>query len=162
MGKKKDALERRLRVLEDRAAIADLFTSFARAVDRQDPDLFISLWAKGARWKVGDPIGFAEGRKALLANARRVWQVLPIGYHMIGNLVIDLDGDVARTECDVTVRGADSGDRAVLVGGAYSDDLVRCDDGAWRIAEHRATVHYWTPVLDPWSLDPVTHMKLPG
>jgi hypothetical protein len=155
-------LERRLRVLEDRAAIADLFTSFCRAVDRKDEDLFLSLWAKGARWKVGEPIGFAEGREELLANARRVWKVLPIGYHMVGNLKIDLDGALARTECDVTVRGADVGDRAVLVGGAYADDLARTKDGAWRIVEHRAVVHYWAPINDPWSLDPATHLKLPG
>ncbi|MUL74510.1 nuclear transport factor 2 family protein [Mycolicibacterium sp. CBMA 226] len=155
------SMEKRLQALEDREAIRELLSSFCRAVDGKDRSLFVSLWETDARWEVGPPAGFAEGHDALLANVERVWTVLPDSYHMLGNFLIEVDGDRARLTCDVNVRGTDVGDRAILAGGTYSDDLHRGQDGRWRIVEHVANVHYWAPVNDPWSLDPASRMKLP-
>ncbi len=154
-------VEARLQVLEDKEAIRELFSSFCRAMDSKDRELFLTLWETDARWEVGPPIGFAEGHDALVKNAERVWTVLPDSYHMLGNFLIHVDGDRATTSNDVALRGTDMDDRAILAGGAYSDDLHRGEDGRWRFVEHRAKVHYWTPVNDPWSLDPASRMKLP-
>lgn len=161
MLKKPPVLEERIQLLEDREAIREVLSLFCRAVDGKDRELFGTLWEPDARWEVGPPVGTAQGHEALVANVERVWSVLPVSYHMLGNFIIQVDDSRARTTCDVTVRGADVGDRAILAGGSYTDDLHRGDDGRWRLTKHLAEVHYWTPVTDPWSLDPASRMKLP-
>jgi hypothetical protein len=121
----------------DRVAIMDLLARYNRGVDRCDLDTLNGVWAEGATTDYGANGGDAREWSAntvasLRANFLRT-------QHMLGQMVIDLDGDraTAETYCRAyhEFEGPD-GREEMTVGGRYLDDLVRTPTG-WRIAKRR-------------------------
>jgi uncharacterized protein (TIGR02246 family) len=148
------SLERRLRALEDRAAIDRLFADYARHLDARDWHAYSRLFARDGEWTGGT--GYAKGpdqieamlSERLGANAPPPG---PTNYHLVGNPTVELDGDSATAESTwaLIVRG--EGDTPVLTYfGRYRDRLVR-EDGRWRFARREA--HTEIPVR-PITPDP--------
>ena len=84
-----------LQTLIDRAEINDLLTRYARAVDRQDWDLFRSVFTSDARidyTQVGGIAGSVDETVAFLAEAMTLFDAIQ---HLISNVEIALDGDEA-------------------------------------------------------------------
>jgi hypothetical protein len=146
-----DALEKRLRLLEDRQAIHDVILRYCRGVDRSEPDLILSAFHDDAIDNhFGVVLPFREAIATLKAARSGDSPSNTTSMHNICNLLIELDGDVARCESYliVIVRiPKDGGDIDWLHAGRYVDRFER-RNGEWRIA-------YRTVVYDVERFDEV-------
>lgn len=142
--------------LAARAAISDVLHRYCRAMDRMDRPLALSCWHPGGTDE-HTPLyqGSAEG------FVDWVWTIHApmVGTrHCLSNILIELDGNSAWSECywDVRLRvhGPDGGLIDIVGGGRYLDYL-ECRDGVWAIC-HRRSVHDWDRV------DPVTSTMADG
>jgi len=136
------ALAARLKLIEDRQAIHDVIVRYCRGVDRSDAELVASAFHDDAVDNHFGPIlPFREAIGTLKA-ARTGTPSKTTSMHTIGNVLIELDGDVARCETYVTVvvripdaEGAIDWTHA----GRYVDRFER-RNGEWRIA-YRTVVY---------------------
>jgi hypothetical protein len=140
-----DLLEARLRLIEDRQAIHDVIIRYCRGVDRSDPDLVLSAFHDdaidnhfGAVLPFREAIGTLKAARS--ADGRPTSKTTSM--HNICNVLIELEGDVARCETYVTVivripheGGAIDWTHA----GRYVDRFER-RQGEWRIA-YRTVVY---------------------
>ncbi len=130
--------------LVDRADIADLSVRYTRALDRRDWQLLRTCFTDDATidYEGMDPI---DGPDALVDVCRGVLDQLDASQHLLGNLVVDVHGDDAESECYLHAqhvrRGTPGGD-TYIVAGTYADRLRREPDG-WKITHRRLTVT-WT------------------
>jgi hypothetical protein len=124
-----------VRQLSDRIEIADLLTSYTRAVDRGEWDLLDAVFTPDARidyTATGGIQGAFPEVKAWLA------EVLPMfvrRQHVLGQSEVALDGDAATVTVYFTnpmvSRGDDGAERLFACGGYYHHRLVRTGAG-WR------------------------------
>lgn len=163
MRDRQSRLEQRLTELEDREAIRQLIYWKARATDRADPAA-----ERRALDVAGKYMGKTPDERA--NDLRENWA---FSHHHIGNILIELDGDDARTETYATAfhrtrPNRDSNeytigrrclDRLGLDDGAAHDVIVglryierfRKTDGRWKIVERRH-VFDWSRVCVPSEL----------
>ena len=130
-----------LRDVIDRAKIAELSYRYSRAVDRLDADLLRSVyWPDGT-----DDHGIFDGNALDYVD----WVMGYVGawistHHDNGNILIDLDGDIAYGEVHWTGWYRYRQDDQVVdivANGRYLDRYER-RDGEWRIF-HRTCVSDW-------------------
>ena len=130
-----------------RAEIADVLTRYARSADRCDWATLRACYHPDAHDDHGLYSGGIEG---LMAFLRQVADKLLSTTHQLGNLLIELDGDSARTEayCFVWYRRVDRQgmERAVAQGVRYLDRLER-RAGHWAIAR-RIVVLDWEHLFE--------------
>jgi hypothetical protein len=125
----------------DREAIRDCLFRYSRGIDRCDMELLRSVYWPGA---MDHHTGFTGTAEEFVAWAEPRLNAMAHNVHMIGNILIRLDGDRAKVESylwSVSVIEADGGAREVSVAGRYLDRFERRGD-EWRIAE-RMVVHDW-------------------
>ena len=126
-----DDLAATVRDLRDRQEIHDCLLRYCRGIDRLDAELMLSAYHADA---IDD-----HGLVVLGAADFVDWAIdfhrtnNPIHQHGIGNLTIDLDGDVAHSECYYTFIGTRSGGPSTLSFGRYVDRLEK-REGRWAIA----------------------------
>ena len=127
-----------LQQLLDRAAIQDLLVRYAHCVDRRDLEGVAACFTADAAYT--GSLGDGTIQNALLALRDRMLRYEST-MHLLGNQLIEIDGDRARSETYAIAhhRLNSNGDRRNLVVGVrYEDELVR-RDGRWMIC--RRTVH---------------------
>jgi ketosteroid isomerase-like protein len=130
--------------LVDRQAIVDVCTAYALALDSRN-------WARLRECFTPDavatyaPASGDTGYEAIEAACRAALEPLAASQHLLGNHLVELDGDRASSTCYFQAQhigdGLDGGSQYV-VAGRYDDTLVRTDAG-WRIA-HRDLIVMWT------------------
>lgn len=135
-----DQLAAAVGLLMDKQEIHDVLMRYCRGVDRNDRDLIASAFHPDAV----DDLGSMQLRGSEIAD--RLGQGQRRGcMHFVGNVLIELDGDVARCESYwvsfQTVERA--GDDYSRIRGARSIDRFERRDGVWRIAART--------VVDDWS-----------
>jgi ketosteroid isomerase-like protein len=134
--------DERLAAWVDKLEIRELIETSMRHIDDERGDLFAELFEDDAVMQLSGTV-FA-GRDAL----RGLWdktdwphwtedgQLLmhPLSAHLAHNPVIEISGDTATAETDMTVimRG-DDGKYTVTMAARYRDRLRRGADGVWRI-----------------------------
>jgi hypothetical protein len=138
-------LAARLKLIEDRQAIYDVIVRYCRGIDRREPDLIASAFHDDAIDNhFGVILPFYEAIGTLKA-ARSGGGSAPAGgssMHNICNVLIELDGDIARSESyvNVMVRLPHQGKLFDwLHAGRYVDRFER-RNGEWRIA-YRTVVY---------------------
>jgi uncharacterized protein (TIGR02246 family) len=119
-------IETRLRSLEDRLEIQQLFIDYGRHLDRGDFESYANLF-----------VGRAKGReqiKTMMEStmAGRVGDSV----HIVSSPAIEIDGDTATSEVMWTVVNKSGDGPKVTMTGRHLDDLVR-DDGRWRFKRRR-------------------------
>ncbi|ENO85567.1 nuclear transport factor 2 family protein [Thauera linaloolentis] len=151
-----------LQLLEDKQALRELNTLYARAADRADRALYDSLWAEGAQVEEGAFKGPAsEFAATLLAPAG-----LERSFHSVSNEFFEVDGERARGEIyviNVATWNKDGGKTDTLIGGRYIDEY-RKSGGQWKIAR-RSFVHEWNmsfPTTAVWDEGLFGMIKLRG
>ena len=152
-----------LQELEDKQALRELSTRFARAVDRADRELFASLWASGAQVEHG---GFAGPAGEFADYYIKADGSLERSFHSVSNEFFQVDGDSARGEIYVIAvstwnKGGTKTD--TLIGGRYVDEYRKAG-GAWKIAR-RTFVHEWNmsfPTSAVWDEGLFGMIKLRG
>ncbi|MFF5143024.1 nuclear transport factor 2 family protein [Streptomyces sp. NPDC013157] len=144
-----------LQWLVDRAAIGDLLIEFARALDTQDWDTYVSLYVPEGSMSPSESIRLVGheqlrgvGSSRQLGRYRGTW-------HLSSNHAIHIDGDTARS-------------RSYLLGvHMLSDDTFRHADGAgWYDCTLRRTPDGWRFVTvrihEVWNAgEPLPHAPRP-
>lgn len=119
-----------LQWLVDRAAITDLILSFARCVDDSDHAQYTANFTDDGSLIL--PFAEVHGRDQILAmpDPPEGWAT----HHLIGNIMIDIDGDTAHTRAYLTathVFDATQPSNNAQAGGWYTHELTRTPEG-WR------------------------------
>jgi 3-phenylpropionate/cinnamic acid dioxygenase small subunit len=126
--------------LADRHDITDLVYRLGAVLDDQRFDDMRTLVVEEAT--VRTPGGAAEGREALIAQARRNHQPDEPTQHVITNVLVDLDGDRAKVRANLVVTFASPAHRDAALpapptkytlGEIYRFDVVRTPEG-WRFS----------------------------
>jgi hypothetical protein len=138
-------IDGRLKLLEDKQAIYDVIMRYCRGVDRVEPELILSAFHDDATDNhFGVVLPFREAI-GTLKMARAPGDGPPPGglsMHSICNVLIELDGDVARCESYlVAVNRLEQEGQSIdwTLAGRYVDRFER-RNGSWRIA-HRTVVY---------------------
>lgn len=140
--------------MADREAIRDCMYRYSRGIDRSDPEMLRSAYWPGA---MDYHSGFAGTVEEFIEWAMPRLAEMTDAVHMIGNILIRLDGDTAKVESYFWSVSINPGEerRQVMVSGRYLDRFEKRSD-EWRIAE-RWVVHDWFeegPVNRDWSVGP--------
>ncbi len=128
--------------LTDRQEIADLFVRYTTALDTRDWALLESCFARSPVFV--HPGGRLEGFPAILERTKAALTPLTATQHLLGNTVVQVDGDTARSVCYFQaqhVRMGTPGGETYIIGGSYADTLNRTD-GGWKITE-RVQAYIW-------------------
>lgn len=125
-----------------RAEIRDAMFRYCRGVDRADAELIRSAYHPDAH----DRHGKYDGSSHAFADVhvQRMPSVADGIQHLLGNIFIELDGDVARVETYflTAYRPQSDLDEVAMFGGRYLDRFER-RDGKWLIA-NRTVVNDWS------------------
>jgi ketosteroid isomerase-like protein len=127
----------------DRLEIGDLLARYCTALDRRDWDRLADVFTADAvcdYGALGTPTGVAE----ITGLVRGTLDTLDATQHLIGNVVVAVDGDTATAHCYLIaqhLREGTPGGETYLLGGTYEDVLLRTADG-WRIT-HRTLDRLW-------------------
>lgn len=133
-----------LRDLRDRIEIGELLARYATALDERGWDLLGDVFLPDATCDFG-ALGRPRGVAEITALVRDTIGDLDATQHLIGNVVVRVDGDEATADCYLIsqhVRAGTPGGEHYLLGGRYADRVVRTPAG-WRIA-HRTLHRMWT------------------
>jgi hypothetical protein len=123
-----------LQALADRAEIEDLVHRLGASLDERRFDDLRGILVEDATART--PGGLAEGRDAMVAQARRNHPVEDRIQHVISDVLIDLDGDDATVRANLvaTFIRADATSRPHMVlGEVYRLHARRTADG-WRLS----------------------------
>jgi len=133
-----------LEALQDKQEITELCYRYGLALDSRD-------WAALAALFTPDADAFyldmppAHGYQAIEDTCRAALTPLSATQHLISNVVVRLDGDLASSSCYLQAQhvktGTPGGDQFIIAG-RYDDRLVRTPDG-WRIRERTLAI-MWT------------------
>lgn len=131
-------------VLAAKDEIRDVVYRYCRAADRCDAELLASVYHPDATEDHGGFVGSAaEFRQQVIPRLRSRWTATQ---HLLGNILIEINGDIAHTESYVVayhVPPPDTEGRTLMwVLGARYVDRFECRDGKWLIA-HRVMVKDW-------------------
>ena len=130
--------EAELREIRDRAEIEELMYRYAEMVDNRDWKEMDRVFALEATIDYTSTGGHAGPFRETLAWLDRALASWPINLHVITNLIVEFDGDLASTRCYFhapMAREISDGPQYVITNaGRYEDRLIRTQDG-WRIVE---------------------------
>lgn len=128
-----------------RQHIADVIYRYARGIDRLDMPLVLACYHAGAYDDHGSFAGTAEEFVAWAEPFLRRWTAT---MHFMGNMLIEIDGAVARAETYAVAyhrrEDADGNGKDDVLGIRYVDRFER-RDGVWKIA-HRVVATEWRRV----------------
>ncbi|PLW82500.1 nuclear transport factor 2 family protein [Kineobactrum sediminis] len=136
-----------LQELLDERDITRVLVRFAHTVDSKDYAGLAEVYTDDLTFNYGG--GEQEGLDTLIDLNRRHLDVCAATQHLLGSIVIKVDGDKAESRSYVQARHQGSGDKAHLffdTNGEYKDWWERRDVG-WRIVRREATwsAHYGDP-----------------
>ncbi|MEH6789935.1 nuclear transport factor 2 family protein [Parasphingorhabdus sp.] len=145
--------DQRISDMLDKQDCIELVHRMARAIDRCDAELVGELFHPDATDDHGSYKGSA---KDFVPWVMDVLKGMNRTQHIIGNILIELDGDTAQGEsyfiAHHSIPAEDGTDNFMIAAGRYLDRFER-RDGAWRIA-HRGAVYDWSsinPSTDIWD-----------
>jgi hypothetical protein len=131
--------EAKLNELIDRNAIIDLMSRYASGIDLRDEALYRSCFTDELEWdmfgKGAYDRGSADEWVTTASNAVRPFQTTQ---HIITNHTIEIDGDKATCIAYLQAQHWNP-ENHLLVGGYYSNELVRTSDG-WLICKLKLTI----------------------
>jgi hypothetical protein len=138
-------LARRLGLIEDRLAIAELVSRYGILLDNREYDAVGELFTEDAHfWQhVGDTD--ARTRQGSSTSTASDSATAGPSYHCHHGHVVTFDGDdaahgIVTAHAEMGIEG-----RMILVGLRYHDRYERGADGAWRFAEREIWFHYFMP-----------------
>ncbi|HEX9994648.1 MAG TPA: nuclear transport factor 2 family protein [Acidimicrobiales bacterium] len=131
----------------DRGAVDDLVARYAHAVDRRDVAAIVDCFTEDAHLELNGGEAVADGRAAIealftAAFAGGITGPDGVSTHLLGDVLVELDGDRAGVEIQGVAWLASPERTTVVVRGLrYTDECVR-DGGRWRI-RHRVHRSLW-------------------
>jgi hypothetical protein len=138
-----DDLGRRVRELEDRAALKALVDTFSILADQKDVQAQTQLFTPDATtetWRGGARVSQLRGRTEMGAAFGAFLASFQTVYHFNGQQTVTIDGDRATgtSYCLVILIGDENGRRMrTTIGVIYNDEYAR-ENGRWLIARRRS------------------------
>jgi 3-phenylpropionate/cinnamic acid dioxygenase small subunit len=133
--------------LADRAAIVELTTTYARAVDTKDWDLYESVFSSDAVIDYTSSGGVRGSREEARRWVSEVLEPFTMTQHLVTNHHVVVDGDEATCRSDYYNPMGSPDARGKLsiffVGGCYLDRLRRVP-GGWLITERIEKMLWFT------------------
>jgi 3-phenylpropionate/cinnamic acid dioxygenase small subunit len=125
----------RLAVLADKQEITEVLYRYARGCDRADEEALRACFHPDSRHNHGQFEGLSHD---FVERAVAICRPLKACKHMISNMMITVEGDVAASECHFwahhrRVNEATGREEDFFTGGRYLDRFER-RDGVWKIA----------------------------
>ena len=123
-----------LEVLQAKQEITELCYKYGHYLDAHEWDKLAEVFSEDA---VADYMDMprCDGRKAIQDTCATALGVLDRSQHLIGNVLVTVDGDEAESVCYLQAQhvknGTEGGDNFIIAG-RYVDKVVRTPDG-WRI-----------------------------
>ncbi|MCW1401730.1 nuclear transport factor 2 family protein [Novosphingobium sp. MW5] len=136
-------MEAAVQALIDKEAIRDCVARLARGEDRRQPEVLSACFWPDSTFDYAMYKGsFPEYLAWVTPGADAITNT----QHVLGQTVIDLDGDTAKAETYVISyhrvdMGPETGERDTCIGGRYLDSMEK-RDGKWAIA-HRTMLYDW-------------------
>jgi SnoaL-like domain len=123
--------EARIDALLAKQEIRERLEAFSRGMDRFDRETYMSAFHPDAEMAAGPFVGSARDCWDWAVPMHEDYQTAT--HHSLLQSNIDLDGDVAHSECYYLYVASNRDGSLILAGGRYIDRFER-RDGAWRIA----------------------------
>jgi uncharacterized protein (TIGR02246 family) len=127
-----------IRDLVDRAAIQDVVTGYAAALDSKDWAALGSLFTEDAIWEYEAGGERLIGPDTIVARVAATLERLQATQHFCGNHSVRIDGDQASHTCYFQAQHIRHDGETYLGAGRYTDDLRRTPDG-WRLTRRKLT-----------------------
>ena len=150
-----EALERRIRALEDVEAIKKLKARYCACCDdKYDVEGLASLFTDDAGWDGGERLGRYEGIEAIRGFFSGSPKRVSFAIHHVTNPIIEVDGDEAtgRWYLFQPCTRAD-GNRAVWLAARYEEEYVRVT-GEWKFRKIAVFPAFYTPFDQGWAKQP--------
>lgn len=153
-----------LQVMLDKQAVAEVMMTYCRAIDHMDEALLRTVFHPDSKHHHGfkGPSSASDGTPDFVAYALGVLRTYHRTHHHLGNIFVEIDGDVAFTEAYFTAyhrlraksdprAGASAFDTEMdrIVAGRYLDRMEK-RGGAWKIT-HRTGLTDWQRIEAPFS-----------
>ncbi len=124
---------------------------FARAMDARDWPVLLGILTEDATADFGQ--GAVEGPQAIVGVIRSYLDACGPTQHLLGNLLVERDGDWAESRCYVSDMHLGAGANAHLTFCTLGDyhDRWRLMDGRWRLAERRKHNHGFVGSMDVFA-----------
>ena len=129
----------------DRLDILDLLGRYAHAYDSGDREALTQLFVEDAEFVIQGRVGHVpsvmSGRDAIVEGlvAKRLVMQPEQRRHIATNLVVlEQTDSLAQALSYLVLVATVDGSPRILATGRYEDDLVKCDDGDWRIRRRLA------------------------
>jgi hypothetical protein len=134
------ALTARVQLIEDREAIQRLLMEYGRSLDNRDFVTYSRLFASNGEWS--GTLGTYRGPAAIQAAMEKAFanaKEIPRGsnFHMMSNVIIDLQGDRATAHSKWIFYTLDKSKPEGAVAGRYDDVLIR-ENGTWKFLKRVA------------------------
>lgn len=145
-------LDPRVQRLIDKNDCVELVHKMARAIDRCDAALVNSVFHPDA---TDDHGGYKGSAQDFVPWVMEVLKGMRRTQHMVGNILVEIDGDRAKGESYFIahhVIPSDAGERFMVAAGRYLDRFER-RGGEWRMS-HRHAVYDWSTIAgasDIWD-----------
>ena len=149
----RDFSDAEIRALLDKKAIEEVLVSYCRGADRGDADLIAAAYHEDAIEDHGGT--FLGSAKDYVAMLRRILPTAPRMTHSITNMMIELHGDEAVSECYILTfsrRESETASFDSLTMARLVDRFER-RQGRWAIA-HRRLAWEWNhemPLNETWG-----------
>ncbi len=137
--------------ISDRIQINDLLVRYTVAIDTKDWNLLDTCFTEDARCDYTASGGIAGPYPEVREWLAKALAPFSMTQHLIGNTVLELDGDSATARTMVHnpmgIPKEGSGLTLFVVGAYYNDKLVHTEDG-WRIAERVEDMGFMSGAMD--------------
>lgn len=118
--------------------------AFAHAMDERDWDAFADITSADFTAELGQ--GVLEGRDTIISFMRSFLDNCGTTQHLLGNVIVDVDGETAKSSayvCDMHLGSGDRSDMTFHTLGRYNDEWHKIDD-CWlmvhRVKDNRGWV----------------------
>ena len=153
-----DALEERIRKVEDFQQITNLQAQYSYLVDTQQMEKLVELFAEKFVWEVGvDRMVRISSKPQLLEYLGKAGAGNAMMRHQVLTPYIEVDGDKAKGTWYMFGPGtsiAREGEVANWTQGTYSNEYVREED-VWKISLLSFKYNFRTPYEDGWVKTPM-------
>jgi 3-phenylpropionate/cinnamic acid dioxygenase small subunit len=135
--------EARLAALADKQEIAEVLYRYARGCDRADEQALRDCFHSDSRHDHGGFVGLSHD---FVDRAMAIVRPLKACKHLIGNVMIELAGDAAVSECHFwahhrRVDARTGAEEDFFTGGRYLDRFER-RGGVWKIATRKGVADF--------------------
>ena len=146
-----EALERKVRALEDVDAIRNLKATYAAYCDdNYNPDKIAELFIEDAVWESG-ALGRFEGREAIREFFRGASKIFTFAIHYGLNPHIEVNGETARARWYLFMPCTlGEGNQATWRAGIDDEEYVRVN-GEWKFKSKTSTGIFSTPFDQGWA-----------